>query len=69
VRGNSGRLSIEWRHNGATQPTPRSYTAENNRAGYRISDEKNVGDAAGTWEVRVRNGARQMVFRHEFRVQ
>jgi hypothetical protein len=69
LRGNSGRLTVEWRRDGVTQGTPNQYVAETRTSeGFRIWDQKNVGDT-GKWEVRVLNAKRRLVFRHPFVVK
>jgi hypothetical protein len=67
VRGSSGLVTFEWRRNGVIRKST-SYTTTLNTAGYRTSDASPATES-GSWDVRVLNGSRQLVFRHPFDVR
>ena len=68
VRGSSGELSYEWRRNGIRQQLRADAVPRRVETGYRTAGSMTVRDA-GSWEVRVLNGAKQLVFRHPFIVR
>ena len=68
VRGSSGELTVEWWRNGARQAVDSASVRERVEKGWRTWVSTTVRDA-GNWEVRVRNAAQQLVFRHSFVVR